>query len=150
MTREELDYILTVSPGCGWTVDDFLCKDDRFHDEMTLVVKLVKSKELHAYCNTCLYFPPSSGDGKPCTMCDPESEFNNCHTPIYPEKEEHKKRLNGVWLHKNNGVIWWHECSECGKKLLTTSPTRYCSDCGAFMQQPDESPEEDEDHEYYD
>ena len=34
-------------------------------------------------CKTCIYYPPSSCDGKPCTQCDPENPFLNC----YREKE---------------------------------------------------------------
>lgn len=35
-------------------------------------------------CETCVYYPPSSYDGKPCCMCDPEDPILNC----YEEKEE--------------------------------------------------------------
>ena len=28
-------------------------------------------------CEACIYYPPSSCDGKPCSQCDPESHFNN-------------------------------------------------------------------------
>lgn len=30
-------------------------------------------------CETCSYYPPSSGDGKPCSMCDPSCSFLNCY-----------------------------------------------------------------------
>lgn len=44
------------------------------------------------YCETCVYYPPSSCDGKPCTQCDPESLLNNC----YVNKEDYitKKRMD--------------------------------------------------------
>jgi len=32
-------------------------------------------------CDTCAYSPPSSCDGKPCTMCDPNDPILNCHRP---------------------------------------------------------------------
>ena len=35
------------------------------------------------YCQTCVYYPPSSCDGKPCTQCEPENPFLSC----YREKE---------------------------------------------------------------
>lgn len=35
-------------------------------------------------CETCIYYPPSSLDGKPCCMCDPDESMLNC----YCEKEE--------------------------------------------------------------
>ena len=44
------------------------------------------------YCKTCIYYPPSSCDGKPCTQCDPETLYNNC----YVNKEDYitKERMN--------------------------------------------------------
>ena len=35
------------------------------------------------YCETCVYYPPSSCDGKPCTQCDITNPFLTC----YREKE---------------------------------------------------------------
>ncbi len=35
------------------------------------------------YCETCVYYPPSSCDGKPCTQCDITNPFRTC----YREKE---------------------------------------------------------------
>ena len=35
------------------------------------------------YCKTCVYYPPSSCDGKPCTQCDITNPFLTC----YREKE---------------------------------------------------------------
>lgn len=34
-------------------------------------------------CESCMYYPPSSCDGKPCSICDPSDPFLNC----YCEKE---------------------------------------------------------------
>lgn len=34
-------------------------------------------------CETCIYYPPSSFDGKPCCMCDTSDPCLNC----YCEKE---------------------------------------------------------------
>ena len=30
-------------------------------------------------CESCIYFPPSSGDGKPCCVCDPDDPALNCY-----------------------------------------------------------------------
>lgn len=30
-------------------------------------------------CETCRNYPPSSCDGKPCCVCDPDDEFLNCY-----------------------------------------------------------------------
>ena len=31
-------------------------------------------------CGTCVYYPPSSGDGKPCSYCNPDDPFMNCYS----------------------------------------------------------------------
>lgn len=38
-------------------------------------------------CESCIYYPPSSCDGKPCTMCDTDDPLLNC----YCENETFKK-----------------------------------------------------------
>lgn len=30
-------------------------------------------------CETCIYFPPSSCDGKPCCMCEPDDPIFSCY-----------------------------------------------------------------------
>jgi len=30
-------------------------------------------------CETCVFYPPSSGDGKPCSQCNPDDPYTNCH-----------------------------------------------------------------------
>lgn len=52
------------------------------------------------YCQTCVYYPPSSCDGKPCTQCDPESPFHNCYVnkEDYSTKERMDERLE--MMHK--------------------------------------------------
>lgn len=30
-------------------------------------------------CETCIYFPPSASDGKPCSACDPDSGNPDCY-----------------------------------------------------------------------
>ena len=52
------------------------------------------------YCKTCVYYPPSSCDGKPCTQCDPERLFHNCYVnkEDYITKERMDKRL--AMMHK--------------------------------------------------
>ena len=34
-------------------------------------------------CETCIYYPPSCLNGKPCCVCDPSDPLLNC----YQEKE---------------------------------------------------------------
>lgn len=52
------------------------------------------------YCKTCVYYPPSSCDGKPCTQCDPEDLFHNCYVnkEDYITKERMDERLE--MMHK--------------------------------------------------
>lgn len=35
-------------------------------------------------CERCIHYPPSSRDGKPCCICDPEDPLLNC----YCERED--------------------------------------------------------------
>lgn len=35
-------------------------------------------------CETCVYYPPSSSDNKPCCMCNPDDVFLSC----YKKKED--------------------------------------------------------------
>ena len=30
-------------------------------------------------CESCVHYPPSSCDGKPCCMCDPDDPMLNCY-----------------------------------------------------------------------
>lgn len=32
-------------------------------------------------CETCIYWPPSSCDGKPCSLCDTNDVYLNCYQP---------------------------------------------------------------------
>ena len=52
------------------------------------------------YCKTCIYYPPSSCDGKPCTQCDPKILFHNCYVnkEDYATKERMDERLS--MMHK--------------------------------------------------
>ena len=36
-------------------------------------------------CESCVYYPPSSCDGKPCSICEPDDLFLNCY-----EKKEYE------------------------------------------------------------
>lgn len=42
------------------------------------------------YCKTCVHYPPSSCDGKPCTQCEPEIVLFSC----YQKREEEHKQTN--------------------------------------------------------
>lgn len=37
-------------------------------------------------CDTCVFYPPSACDGKPCCVCDTDDALFNCYQPTY-EKE---------------------------------------------------------------
>lgn len=30
-------------------------------------------------CETCIHYPPSSLNGRPCAMCDPDEPMLNCY-----------------------------------------------------------------------
>lgn len=45
-------------------------------------------------CETCVYYPPSSCDGKPCTQCDITNPFLSCYMEkefILDFQQEHKQ-----------------------------------------------------------
>ena len=39
-------------------------------------------------CESCVYYPPSSCDGKPCAVCEPDDPFLNCY-----EEKEHENEV---------------------------------------------------------
>ena len=41
-------------------------------------------------CESCIYYPPSSCDGKPCTMCDTDDPLLNCYCENEPFKKLQK------------------------------------------------------------
>lgn len=61
-------------PNCG--------ADMRKKDKMMKKVVMTDAWK----CETCVHYPPSSCDGKPCTQCDPDNVYFNC----YLKKEEGK------------------------------------------------------------
>lgn len=62
------------------------------------------------YCETCVYYPPSSCDGKPCTQCDPESPFQNC----YVKKEADSKPTNADRIRSmtDEELATWLNCMQ--------------------------------------
>lgn len=46
----------------------------------TIVPAEVRMTELKLCpCDTCIFSPPSSGDGKPCCACDTDDPLSNCY-----------------------------------------------------------------------
>lgn len=45
-------------------------------------------------CETCIYYPPSSCDGKPCSVCDASDPVLNCYSKKEKEKEEEEEEEN--------------------------------------------------------
>ena len=43
----------------------------------------LNGKKSEWICESCIYYPPGSCDGKPCCLCDPDDPMLNC----YQEKE---------------------------------------------------------------
>lgn len=41
-------------------------------------------------CESCVYYPPSSCDGKPCCMCDTDDPLLNCYCENEPFKKLQK------------------------------------------------------------
>ncbi len=81
-----------------------------------------------------------------------KDEFHNEEMVIVRIRKTEEPKWQAKWIKKNNGIIWWSECSNCGKRLFISSPSKYCPECGCemFLENGD-LPESDEDKdEYYD
>lgn len=82
------------------------------------IAALVKAQEAGP-CGQCRHNPPSSGDGKPCTMCPAEG----C---IHAEADEHIVFADG-------------QCPRCGAMTHNYGgPTMRCPDCGWTEQEAGE------------
>ena len=67
MTREEASKI--IKDGLEDMSLDFA--DDEQYEALTMAIKALE-QEPKSPCDLCRYNPPSSADGKPCTMCPAE------------------------------------------------------------------------------
>ena len=36
-------------------------------------------------CDTCVFYPPSACDGKPCCVCDTDDVLFNCYQPAFED-----------------------------------------------------------------
>lgn len=43
-------------------------------------------------CESCIHYPPSAADGKPCCFCDPIDQLLNC----YQRKDDEPDEENNV------------------------------------------------------
>lgn len=75
---------------------------------------------------------------------DVEGKIEDCSKCQSPNKPN-----VATWLHKKKDFIWWYECSNCGKSLLISPPSNYCSSCGCKMIFEEEKTEEG-DNDYFD
>lgn len=66
-------------------------------------------------CQTCVYYPPSSCDGKPCMQCDVDNPLLNC----YVKKEADSKLTNSDRLR--------FATDEELAMFLATATAKYCS-----------------------
>lgn len=65
MTRKEAIRWLKDFKNCSW--------DGMPEEALDIAIKALE-QEPTSPCDVCRYNPPSSTDGKPCTMCPAESE----------------------------------------------------------------------------
>lgn len=69
------------------------CKDCRYYDECTNFLfdddycsrGERKMRLINFECDTCIFYPPSSCDGKPCCFCDTSEPELNCYKPKIKE-----------------------------------------------------------------
>ncbi len=73
MTREEIEELKGLAASMGLYDDKKPCK------RAVILGKAIKAleQEPKSPCDVCRFNPPSSSDGKPCTMCPAESEELN-------------------------------------------------------------------------
>ena len=38
-------------------------------------------------CESCVHYPPSSCDGKPCSFCDPDDKYLNCYEKFEEDED---------------------------------------------------------------
>jgi hypothetical protein len=50
-------------------------------------------------CDTCVFYPPSACDGKPCCMCDTDDVLFNCYQPASED--------GGVLTEMQGGGVTW-------------------------------------------
>lgn len=52
-------------------------------------------------CETCIHYPPSSGDGKPCSVCNVDDPFMSC----YCKKSDPSQDIVGKNLEEQGRLI---------------------------------------------
>lgn len=86
-------------------------------------------------CDTCAYNPPSSGDGKPCSMCDTSDPMLNC----YQKKEANMDKQS------TTSQVTQPEPVNCGsskplKDWMLGEVQEYCRERKSDCVKPDECP----------
>ena len=99
-TRKYLSYTkviideakaVTVPPH-GRLIDADCCNDyfyEHMSDDMMIAAMnainemptIIPADKEEYKCESCVYNPPSSCDGKPCTQCDTRNPLTNCYIP---------------------------------------------------------------------
>lgn len=69
---------------------DFYCPADGAicHIDHKTGRKIMSKNDTSWDCESCGYYPPSSCDGKPCSVYEPDDPFLNCY-----EKKEHENEV---------------------------------------------------------
>ena len=73
-------------------------------------------------CETCKYYPPSSCDGKPCSVCEPDDVHRSCYDSIYEDvglitHEQYDELLRQIKQLKKNNRNWRRKCQALRQKL---------------------------------
>lgn len=86
-------------------------------------------------CETCVYYPPSSLDGKPCCMCDTSNPLTSC----YCEKEEdeavddeYEEEDYDPW----DDYDWCYECTGYGDDYSYDEDGELVSNCDDCPHNP--------------
>ena len=79
-------------PPHGRLIDADCCNDyfyEHMSDDMMIAAMnainemptIIPADKEEYKCESCVYNPPSSCDGKPCTQCDTRNPLTNCYIP---------------------------------------------------------------------
>lgn len=82
--REQFDQIFRVGPeplGIDFMLELQECLKGSCVPERS-------SRMADWICETCVHYPPSSFDGKPCCMCNPDDPMLNCYQQKENENED--------------------------------------------------------------
>ena len=112
------------------TEDEIYC--NQMHRQLTEWLKDLKSYKEMGPCELCCYNPPSSGDGKPCSIC-PATPRKNLEDLEPQPKTGHWLRMSDLSEQEDDR----YQCSRCRNVVHYTNKMNlytfnsWCGRCGS-------------------